>query len=278
MRIVEAARNLEVDEHGVWTSSVVSAVSYPIDGNSQCFQLEDGSFWFRHRNDCIVAAIRRFQPPGPILDVGGGNGFVTRRLLDEGFDAALLEPGPSGALNARTRRHIPEVICASFEQAGFASESLSAIGVFDVVEHVADDRAFVDQIHDALSAGGMLYATVPAHAWLWSSSDSHAEHYRRYNRRMVVDLLDESFDLLFFTYFFRALVVPVFLLRTLPYRLGLARGNEVLSQDSEHGTSGGVGARMIAAMLAGEVARIARGEGMDVGASCLFVARKRVRA
>ena len=55
------------------------AVSYPEEGNEACFQIEDQSFLFRHRNDCIRELVRKFPPngKGPIFDVGGGNGFLT---------------------------------------------------------------------------------------------------------------------------------------------------------------------------------------------------------
>src|SRR5437762_8958287 len=138
MSIARLSNRLTVDEHGIWTSAKASSVSYPANGNFLCLPLEDASYWFRHRNECILAAIKRFPPAGAILDVGGGNGYVTRRLLDEGFDAALLEPGAVGALNGKTARKIPQVICSTLEAAEFSPGSLSAIGVFDVLEHIDD--------------------------------------------------------------------------------------------------------------------------------------------
>ena len=39
-------------------------LSYPEDGNARCLAIEDSSFWFRHRNRCIVAAVSRYRPAG----------------------------------------------------------------------------------------------------------------------------------------------------------------------------------------------------------------------
>jgi hypothetical protein len=52
---------------------------YPDEGNEACFQIEDQSFWFRHRNDCIRELAQNLPPKwkGPIFDGGGGNGFLT---------------------------------------------------------------------------------------------------------------------------------------------------------------------------------------------------------
>jgi hypothetical protein len=41
-----------------------SGVSYLGEGNEACFEVEDQSFWFRHRNDCIRELVRSFLPRG----------------------------------------------------------------------------------------------------------------------------------------------------------------------------------------------------------------------
>jgi hypothetical protein len=87
IHIAAIAPDLRLAEDGIWYSAETRPVSYPSDGNDACFALEDVSFWFAHRNDCIVAAARKFPPPPgeAIFDLGGGNGFVARGLLDAGF-------------------------------------------------------------------------------------------------------------------------------------------------------------------------------------------------
>ena len=53
--------------------------------------------------------IRNYPPQNksPIFDMGGGNGFVAKGLLDKGWDVVLLEPGPTGTKHAN--RGIPIV-------------------------------------------------------------------------------------------------------------------------------------------------------------------------
>ena len=112
---------------GVWGAPRALQVSYPADGNEQCAQLEVGSFWFAHRNRCIVTAVRAHPPAGFILDVGGGNGFVTRGLIDAGFSSVLLEPGEEGVATARQRR-IDHIIHASLEEVQLVANSIPAVG------------------------------------------------------------------------------------------------------------------------------------------------------
>ena len=269
------ATNLRLDSEGIWVSSNDAELSYPQAGNERCFQIEDSSFWFQHRNDCIVAALKRYPPPGPLLDVGGGNGYVTRRLLDEGFEAALIEPGPVGAHNARTQRRIPTVFCSTLEECGFPSESIDAIGLFDVLEHVENEAAFLATIHAVLKPNGLLYLTVPAFDWLWSASDDTAGHCRRYSPRKLVNSLSNRFDVLFITCFFRVLALPILTFRVVPYRLGFTKNQvKVLSTEKEHGTDGGFAIEVINRLLSHERREIASGQSKAWGASCLCVATK----
>jgi len=251
-------------------------VSYPADGHAGCFQVEDGSFWFRHRNDCIAAMVKRNPPPpGAFLDIGGGNGYVAQRLQAEGLNVVLIEPGPTGAANAKRGRGLANVVCATIEDAQFEPASFAAIGMFDVIEHIEDDHAFLDSAVRLLPAGGMAYLTVPCHPWLWSRADIISGHFRRHTRASLRTLLSAHFDIAYLSYFFRPLPLPQLLLRSLPYRLGHQRGKGILPTETEHGTGHGLAANALSRMLRGEVANIAAGRVMHVGASALVAARKR---
>ena len=93
---------LRRDATGIWVSKEQESVSYPDQGNEDCFQIEDGSFWFEHRNRIILDLVANFPPHGYFFDIGGGNGFVSRALQMAGWQTVLVEPG-SGAFNASKR-------------------------------------------------------------------------------------------------------------------------------------------------------------------------------
>lgn len=221
--------------------------------------------------------VTRHPPPaGTILDLGGGNGFVARRLVDEGFDVVLLEPGVTGARNARSHRQLEKVVCASVESAGFPEGAFSAIGMFDVIEHIRDDASFLERIRPLLAPSGKLYLTVPCHNWLWSQADVSAGHFRRHNSESLQSLLAPGFRIDYLSYIFAPLVAPQFLLRAVPHRLGLERkGTSVVSSESEHGTKGGVAVRLVERLLEREAAKVARGERIAFGASCLIACTRR---
>lgn len=272
------AHGLRRDSDGIWYAGESSSVSYPADGNDVCFAVEEGSFWFGHRNRCITSLVTAFPPPasGTIFDVGGGNGFVALGLHRAGFEVVLVEPGRAGCLNAR-QRGLPHVVCATTETAGFARGSLPAIGLFDVVEHLEDDTVFLRSMRELLQPGGRVYLSVPAYRWLWSGEDVAAGHFRRYTRGgLVRRLAAAGFEVEFASYFFRWLPLPIFLLRTVPHALRLTRAHaETAEVARDHLAGGGPWSRRIERWLAPEVERIAKRRPMAFGGSCLVAARKR---
>ena len=263
--------------NGIWYSAKTCDVYYPEEGNEACYEVEDQSFWFRHRNDCIREMVRKFPPKGngAIFDVGGGNGFVAKGLVDAGWEVVLVEPGPSGARNAKNRG-LQHVICGTTRSAGFKNGSLPAIGVFDVVEHIEDDLGFLRHLWDLLEPGGMLYLSVPAYNFLWSHEDVDAGHFRRYSlASMKMKLLEAEFKSVFGTHIFGFLPLPIFLLRTLPYRLGLVRKGTALKEvKKDHSQKQGLLGAMIAGSIKSEIVSIRAGKSAGFGGSCLVAARK----
>jgi SAM-dependent methyltransferase len=221
--------------------------------------------------------VRKFPPKGkgPIFDVGGGNGFVAKGLVDAGWDVVLVEPGPSGARNAK-KRGLEHVICGTTHSAGFKNGSLPAIGVFDVVEHIEDDLGFLRHLWDLLEPEGMLYLTVPAYNFLWSHQDIDAGHFRRYTLgAMKKKILEAGLKPVFGTYIFGFLPLAVFLLRTLPFRLGLAKkGSGEIKAKGDHSQKQGLLGAMMASSFDFELKRIQAGKTFGFGGSCLIAAMR----
>ena len=269
------SERLALDETGIWRAPHSAPVSFPVDDYAACFRVEDGSFWFGHRNRCITEAVRQWQPPGFILDVGGGNGYVAGGLIEAGHETVLLEPGAEGARNARAFRLIPHVICATFDGAGLKPASVPAVGLFDVLEHIEDDERFIEKLKRVLRPGGLVYLTVPAHQWLWSITDIDAGHFRRYSTRQLTSRFTAAgFDVLYVTYFFETLVVPFYLLRTLPFQLGFRGRREVSRYEAEHAAGGKLPSRALQRFFERELRTIAAHRTLPTGTSCLLVAQK----
>ena len=78
---------------------------------------------------------------------------------------------PSATFYQMDARHIP------------FRDHFDAIGAFDVLEHIEDDVAVIEEVGRALRPDGMFVMTVPQHPALWSPQDDHAYHVRRYTSR-----------------------------------------------------------------------------------------------
>lgn len=268
--------NLKLGQDGIWYSEETQEISYPADGNEASFTIEDKSFWFKHRNNCILTTVKSYPPEenGTIFDIGGGNGVVSLALAASGFDVALLEPGRTGASNGK-RRGLETVICATTVTAQLKPNSLSAVGLFDVVEHIEDDLSFLMSLRGLMKEKGRLYITVPAYSFLWSGEDVLGGHYRRYTRTSICRVIKNAgFDVEFSSYIFRFLPIPIVLLRVLPYRLGLTFSkNKTQTVARDHVAQGGSIANVLSFILNSEIENLQNNNAMSFGGSCLIVAK-----
>lgn len=255
---------------GIYVSKQQHTLSYPSDGNALCYQLEDNSFWFRHRNACILEVVRAFPPDGPFLDVGGGNGFTSRALQEAGHDVILIEPGRDGAQNARTRG-VTTVVCSTIEDLDLPDEQAGAIGMFDVIEHLPDDVSLLRYAAAKLRRGGHLFMTVPAGKILWSHEDDSAGHFRRYSRRELGKRVEAmGLRVNYISYFFSFLVVPIFLFRSLPSMLGFRNTRVTMkTYRREHG-----GSSVFRPLMNRELTRVRCGKTIPFGSSLILAAEK----
>ena len=263
---------LECDDRGIWFAKRRPKISYPEDGNVRCRKIEESSFWFKHRNKCIVEAIRLYRPDGAIFDVGGGNGYVCSAIKNLGIETVLVEPGIQGVMNAHARGLSP-IICATLEDARFKAHTIAAVGLFDILEHIEDDIGFLKTINTILIPDGRLYITVPAYNFLFSVDDRNAKHYRRYTITSLTEKLKSAgFIIDFKTYIFRLLPIPIFFLRTIPGVLRLRKKRELRRIQKEHSQPANWLGRLLNVALDTEIKALKSKKPISFGGSCLVVA------
>jgi SAM-dependent methyltransferase len=251
-------------------------MSFPRDGNERNADFESDSFWFIHRVRCIVAAMRAFDPGPVFVDIGGGTGFVGATVKRElGTHVVLIEPDPAGARVANGRG-VDDVICGTLESAGIRADTLPSAGLFDVIEHIADDVTFLKTVTRLLAPGAYLYVTVPAYQGLWSQNDEFAQHFRRYSRAALRRTITAAgLSICFDSCFFWMLPVPLFVVRALPYRLGLRHADPAGAAERGHRPVQSISARIVDHAARVEPWMIAHRLPIPFGGSCLLVARKR---
>jgi SAM-dependent methyltransferase len=188
------------------------------------FGIEDGSWWFNYRSDVIISLLNRyFDKDKLVIDVGGGNGFTTSKAKNAGFNAVLMEPSPAACRHAYMRG-ISDVFIGTMDDEGIMDESIEQIMLLDVLEHIKDDKMFLNNIYNKLKVGGVMLITVPSSMRLWSSEDVEAGHFRRYTRKNITKLAREAgFEILYSNYFMEFLYLPVLLVRVGLEKIGFVK-------------------------------------------------------
>jgi SAM-dependent methyltransferase len=205
--------------------------------------------WERARLTLAHELISRRVPLRPgdvVLDVGCGDTFVSEELarrypavqfyaVDSAFTDDLI-----GQL--RSRLTVPNVSLFRSLDAVPAHNKAALVLLMDVIEHVPDDVAFLEDIcrRPLTGDGTWFLMTVPSFQSLFSSHDRFLGHYRRYTVRSFRQLfrktrLESAED----GYFF-ATLLPLRLLQLIKERVvgspetfaGLAgwQGSETTSQ------------------------------------------------
>lgn len=144
--------------------------------------------WLRY--DAILRQLRRTTGVSSILEIGAGQGSVGV-LLTRRFEYTGVEPDPTSFATA----------CARLSSAGageliHGDANVLAVGrtfdlvcAFEVLEHLEDDAAAVNEWIEHVRPGGWLLLSVPANSTRWGATDVKAGHYRRYDRGDLTRLL-----------------------------------------------------------------------------------------
>ena len=90
----DVIRNIAPGEDGIWRTPGIPLSIILKQANTPASGVEDVLFWFAHRNRCIAAVVTDFATRGlcPIVDVGGGNGYVAKMLHEVLARTILVEP------------------------------------------------------------------------------------------------------------------------------------------------------------------------------------------
>jgi SAM-dependent methyltransferase len=202
--------------------------------------LVDDSWWYRTRNRIILQAISQSGHPCAAWDLGCGSGVVAKFLIEHGVSTLGVEPSRQGAVLS-SRRGVTS-FHASIGELRLPDDSLDLVTMFDVLEHIEKRDATLAEVFRVLKPGGRLVLTVPALSMLWSHLDGG--HFVRYSRTSLRKELERAGFVVKTTgYFFFLTVLPLIVLRVLPFRLGMRRA---VATEAALRASGGVLGRIAA--------------------------------
>lgn len=211
---------------GIWIRGDYeqNASAFSKETHDSLYAIEDSSWWFQYRMSLISLLVNKYYSKDiTIVDVGGGNGYTTKKLIEEGFACLLIEPSIEGCLNA-VKRGIPEIFCDAIIKENIVPKSIRQIVILDVLEHLESDEDMIQTLAYALQDQGKIVITVPAFSCLWSSEDDAAGHFRRYRIKQLKSLLERNgFSMDYSSYFFSFLWLPILFVRKWCEKIGFLK-------------------------------------------------------
>ena len=208
------------------------STAFADEQQDELWDIEDDSWWFPYRAHVIIDKMERFFKKNKLtVDVGGGNGYTSSKAKKAGYYTAVIEPTFSACRHAK-QRGIDMVCCGTVANDSINDNSVDQILLLDVLEHIEDDKGFLELLYRKLTKDGKLLITVPAFMCLWSSEDVSAGHFRRYRINDLSKLLsDVGFEINYKNYFMSFLFLPILIIRVWFEKIGLLKPTQTRSKE-----------------------------------------------
>lgn len=147
----------------------------------QFANLQENHFWFIGRRNIFFDLLEREVGKGTdrrVLEIGCGAGGMLRPLRRfgtvHGIDIA------TDYVRACHEHGLAHMLTGSGDALPFADGSFDLVALFDVIEHIPDERATLVEVRRILKPGGTVFLSVPAYQFLYSQNDRVVHHQRRY--------------------------------------------------------------------------------------------------
>ena len=132
-----------------------------------------------------------------ILEVGAGTGEFSQLLLEEAEGARLNVQEPAANLFPLLERRFSGMPQVRVIDEPFSADCcdlfpVDTIVMVNVLEHVENDREYLQTIRRMLPAGGHLLLFIPATPAIFGSLDRAFDHYRRYTKKELSEKLCEA--------------------------------------------------------------------------------------
>jgi SAM-dependent methyltransferase len=192
-------------------------------------EFEETHWWFIGRKRIFSTIIDGYlggKPSQRICDIGCGAGamipVLSRYGSVWGIETSEL------AIGYCRENGINNIVMANSMKLPFKDESLDALALFDVIEHVDDDIGVLNECRRVCKKGGTLIVSVPAYQFLMSPNDIVADHKRRYSLGVLSKKLGKSGFRIrkstYYNFFLFPPILVVVLIRKVLWRL--MRGEE----------------------------------------------------
>ncbi|MCD4775657.1 MAG: glycosyltransferase [Candidatus Aegiribacteria sp.] len=173
------------------TSFLKAAGCLKSDEYRYMYEVENSHWWFVSRRNLMIELIIPFNMKTPeILDVGCGTGGNMKALNKIGH--ACGTDLSDRAVEFCRINGLDNVIECGIEEVPLKNRSFDIVVCLDVLEHLDNPSAGLAELRRVLKDDGRIIVTVPAFSSLWSQHDVALGHLRRYRRRTLKRLVEDS--------------------------------------------------------------------------------------
>jgi len=166
------------------------------------FEAEEQHWWYRGLRKISLQSIKKYSSASKlkVLDVGCGTGILLK-ILSKDHDVSGIDYSED-AISFCKLRGLESVKQASINDLPFDNESFDLVTCMDVLYHKGVDvKKALSEIYRVLRPVGLFAINLPAFNFLYSSHDRAIETARRFTKKEVKQLLQESsFTILKLTY------------------------------------------------------------------------------
>lgn len=145
-----------------------------------------------HMFYCLDRFIGQYGLHGPFLEIGCGRGDVSAHLAQKGWQGMAIDFSQAAVAQA-------SVNLAPFPQVTVRQQALAdvtgafdCIVMWDVLEHMEDDRGALRMVARLLAPGGQLLLAVPSNPREWRWDDDFYGHFRRYTVAEMTERLTQA--------------------------------------------------------------------------------------
>lgn len=129
-----------------------------------------------------------------ILEIGCSSGFMLKRIHKAFPEATVIGSDVVSEPLHKLAEELPNVPLFRFDllHCPLPDNSVDAIVILNVLEHIENDAGALQQIHRILKPGGAVIIEVPAGPHLFDVYDKVLMHYRRYSLSDLLNLATQN--------------------------------------------------------------------------------------
>ncbi len=132
-----------------------------------------------------------FSFKSPFLDAGCGVGDFSYFLSEKDLIGDAIDFSEE-AIKITKEYNKKELINVILGDATEINKKYNLIILMDVIEHIKEDKKFIENISNKLNNNGYIFISVPNNPDEWAWDDEHYGHFRRYTKEQIRKILRDN--------------------------------------------------------------------------------------